>query len=65
MVNYGGKKIRLKKPGYSTIQRTQKIFYVCCSRAKKKLVVFFPEPSGTVLNTAIEWFGKDDFLKVG
>ncbi|NOX25596.1 MAG: N-6 DNA methylase [Deltaproteobacteria bacterium] len=29
----------------SAIERTQKMFYVCCSRAKKSLVVFYHKPT--------------------
>jgi len=42
----------------SVIDRTQKLFYVCCSRAKKNLVVLFQEPSEKILDTAKEWFGE-------
>ena len=44
------------------IERTGKIFYVCCSRTIENLVVFFPEPSETVLNKAREWFGRENVL---
>ena len=46
------------------IERTGKIFYVCCSRTIENLVVFFPEPSNTVLNKAKEWFGRENVLTV-
>ena len=48
----------------SIIERTGKIFYVCCSRTIENLVVFFPEPSETVLNKAREWFGRENVLTV-
>lgn len=41
------------------IKRTQKIFYVCCTRAKKNLVVYYHNPTDAVLERAREWFGKD------
>ncbi|SHG67662.1 DNA helicase-2 / ATP-dependent DNA helicase PcrA [Fodinibius roseus] len=44
----------------SVIERTQKLFYVCCSRAKKNLVVLFQEPSEEVLETASAWFGEEN-----
>ncbi len=53
-----------ERPGYGTIQRTQKIFYVCCSRAKHNLVVFFSNPSNIVLGTAKDWFGESNLLKI-
>ena len=42
--------------------RAQKIFYVCCTRAKDNLVVYFNKPSEIVLETATEWFGKDNVI---
>lgn len=40
--------------------RSQKIFYVCCTRAKECLAVFFNNPSDAVINKAKDWFGKDN-----
>ncbi len=42
--------------------RTKKIFYVCCTRAKENLAVYFHNPSTTVVETAIELFGKDNLI---
>lgn len=39
------------------IERTQKLFYVCCTRAKENLAVYYLDPSPNALNTAKEWFG--------
>lgn len=44
----------------SVLLRTQKIFYVCCTRAKENLIVYYHDPSPKVINVAIEWFGKDN-----
>lgn len=44
--------------------RTQKIFYVCCTRAKENLIVFYHNPSHTVMQKAIEWFGKENVCEV-
>jgi DNA helicase-2/ATP-dependent DNA helicase PcrA len=44
----------------SVIKRTQKMFYVCCSRAKKNLVVFYHKPSDAVLAKATDWFGSEN-----
>jgi len=42
-----------KKKTYSGIlSRTQKIFYVCCTRAKENLVVFYHQPSEDVIKKA-------------
>lgn len=42
------------------LERTQKIFYVCCTRAKKNLVVYYHNPSESVVETARQWFGQDN-----
>lgn len=42
------------------IERTKKIFYVCCTRAKEHVAVYFDQPSDAVLSKAEEWFGKDN-----
>lgn len=48
----------------TTVTRTRKIFYVCCSRAKENLVVLFHKPSSKVLNKAKEWFGEQNMIEV-
>jgi len=40
----------------SVLQRTQKLFYVCCTRSKENLAVFFQKPSPQVIETAKNWF---------
>jgi DNA helicase-2/ATP-dependent DNA helicase PcrA len=40
------------------------MFYVCCSRAKKNLVVFYHKPSDNVLKEAKDWFGSDNVQEV-
>lgn len=45
-------------------KRTRKIFYVCCSRAKDSLVVFYHKPSAAVITKAREWFGNDNVREV-
>jgi DNA helicase-2/ATP-dependent DNA helicase PcrA len=46
----------------SVLERTQKIFYVCCTRAKEKLAVFYHEPPTSVLEKAKEWFGETNVV---
>lgn len=48
----------------SVLERTQKIFYVCCTRAKENLAVFYHNPTTEVLNKAKEWFGNDNITKI-
>jgi len=40
------------------LSRTQKIFYVCCTRAKENLAVFYQNASPQVVAKATEWFGE-------
>jgi len=44
----------------SIIERTKKLFYVCCSRAKNNLVVYFNNPNSESIRTAEEWFGSEN-----
>ena len=46
----------------SVLSRTQKIFYVCCTRAKENLIVFYHNPSKEVIEKAKEWFGEEKIL---
>lgn len=38
------------------IERTQKLFYVCCTRAKENLAVYYLDPSANALINAKKWF---------
>ena len=50
-----------KKNSYPNIlARTQKLFYVCCTRSKENLVVYYHNPSQTSITTAKNWFGEDN-----
>lgn len=44
----------------SVYYRTKKLFYVCCTRARDNLVVFFHNPSDLIVNQAKDWFGEDN-----
>lgn len=46
----------------SVLERTQKIFYVCCTRAKDNLAVFYHNPAPSVLIKAKEWFGEGNVI---
>lgn len=48
----------------SVLKRTQKIFYVCCTRAREKLYVYYCQPSIAVINKAKEWFGEENVIKI-
>ena len=44
------------------MSRTEKIFYVCCTRAKEQLAVFYHKPTTAVIDKAKEWFGKENII---
>ncbi|TDP55963.1 UvrD-helicase domain-containing protein [Aminicella lysinilytica] len=44
----------------SIIQRTKRIFYVCCSRAKDNLVVYYPKPTVQIIERAKKLFGAEN-----
>ncbi|MFM7457300.1 MAG: ATP-dependent helicase, partial [bacterium] len=47
------------------LKRTRKIFYVCCTRAKENLAVFYHEPSEAVIEKAKTWFGESNVINLG
>ena len=44
--------------------RTNKLFYVCCTRAKEDLVMFYPQIQPADLEKAKEWFGKNNVIDI-
>lgn len=46
------------------LERTQKLFYVCCTRAKENLAVYFHNPNQAIIDKAKEWFGKDNIVNL-
>lgn len=48
----------------SVLKRTQKIFYVCCTRAKENLAVYYSNPDEDVLKKAKEWFGQGNIKEI-
>jgi len=48
----------------SVLERTQKIFYVCCTRTKENLAVFYHNPNQDVINTAKKWFGEENIKNI-
>lgn len=62
--NYNFEKMFLGSASESVMARTQKIFYVCCTRAKGSLAVFFHNPEGQVVAKAKEWFGNNNVINL-
>lgn len=48
----------------SVRERTQKLFYVCCTRAKEFLAVYFRDPSDASIDQAKAWFGEENVIKI-
>ncbi len=46
------------------VERTKKIFYVCCTRAKSRLAVYYDQPSPAVIAKAEEWFGEENMIRM-
>lgn len=60
----GNKPARKSNSYDSVVNRTLKLFYVCCTRAKNHLIVFYSCPEPTVLDRAKEWFGNENVYKL-
>lgn len=48
----------------SVRERTEKLFYVCCTRSKDSLAVYFRDPSLKVIARAKEWFGDGNVIAI-
>lgn len=48
----------------SVRERTEKLFYVCCTRSKDSLAVYFRDPSLKVIARAKEWFGDGNVISI-
>lgn len=62
--NYNFGNLFLGTGSASVLDRTQKIFYVCCTRAKENLTVFFHNPDADVIAKAKVWFGEDNVIDI-
>lgn len=48
----------------NTYDRTHKLFYVSCSRAKRNLVVYCPNFKDGMMVKTKEWFGKENMIMI-
>ncbi len=46
----------------SVLDRSRKIFYVCCTRAREELVVYFNRPTAASIEKAKQWFGEENVI---
>jgi DNA helicase-2/ATP-dependent DNA helicase PcrA len=62
--NYNFGNLFLETGTATVLDRTQKIFYVCCTRAKENLAVFFHNPDPDVIEKAKVWFGSNNIIDI-
>lgn len=62
--NYNFEKMFLGSNSESVESRTKKIFYVCCTRTKENLVVFFHNPNQNVIIKAKELFWEENVINI-
>jgi len=48
----------------TVLERSRKLFYVCCTRAKETLAVYFRNPSPKAIEQAKVWFGAANCIKL-
>jgi DNA helicase-2/ATP-dependent DNA helicase PcrA len=61
---YNFENLFLQSGKQTVLERTQKIFYVCCTRTKENLAVFYYNPTQQVIDKAGEWFGNENVIKI-
>lgn len=44
------------------LSRTRKLVYVCCTRARNNLAIFYPQPSAEIIGKAKYLFGVDNVI---
>lgn len=62
--DYNFENLFLRNGTPSVLERTQKIFYVCCTRAKENLAVFYHNPNASVINQAKVWFEDENVHQI-
>lgn len=62
--NYNFKDLFLNSGTESILRRTQNVFYMCCTRAKENLAVFYHDPAPQVIDRAKEWFGNANVILI-
>ncbi len=60
--DYNFENLFLKTEANETLERTQKIFYMCCTRAKENLAVFYHKPKPQVIDKAKILFGERNVI---
>lgn len=53
-----------KRTKESVVKRTKRLFYVCCTRAKENLAVYYPSASKQIVEGAKELFGSSNVYRI-
>ena len=53
-----------KRSFESILNRTKKLFYVCCTRSKEELAIYYHKPSDGVLSGARRLFGSENVVSL-
>ena len=62
--NYNFEYLFLDSGTTTVLDRTKKIFYVCCTRTKENLAVFYHNPKNVVIDKAKKLFGKENIYSI-
>lgn len=62
--DYNSENLFVGGTNQNVLERTRKIFYVCCTRAKENLAVFYHNPSQEVLRQANVWFRAENIHEI-
>ncbi len=62
--NYNFSNLFLGGGTLSVYERTLKLFYVCCTRAKENLVIFFFKPASNVVHKVEALIGAENVIKI-
>lgn len=57
---YNYKAMFLNDGNENVLRNTQNLFYVCCTRAKENLIMFYSKPEASIIAKAKEWFGEEN-----
>lgn len=62
--NYNFKSLFEGGGSESVQERTKKLFYVCCTRVKENLAIFYCSPEIAIVRKAEEWFGENNVYQI-
>lgn len=48
----------------SILKKTQKLFYVCCTRAKKELIIYYPDSNPSIISNMATLLGAENVYEL-